>query len=269
MEFREKFISYLDILGFSSMVKKAEMGERPTLPAILELLKCFGSPLDRETFEKDGPFDCPESKYQQKDLDFCLIQISDCVIISTEISPAGAINLLGYCHTIVLRLLKSKVLCRGYIIRGNIYHTASQIIGSGYLEAHSKEAQVKAFGGVEGETGTPFVEIDRKVVNYISNCGDQCVEKMYKRLTRDDGETAALFPFQRLPPYGLQATRDQQKQQNQNSRQMLEQLKQGLNEFSSPRNQREMKKHQFYHNALDDQIRVCNQLDDLLDSSSS
>ena len=271
MEFKEKFISFMDILGFSTMVKNAEAGDSPTLPELLEHLKKFGSSEDRNTFEQYGPTVCPESKFHQRNLDFRLTQISDCVIISTEITPSGLINLLHHCHGVVIKLLKSGVLCRGYVTRGNIYHTNTQFLGTGYEKAQKSEGLVKAFRGDETEKGTPFVEIDQKVAEYVRNCGDECVIDMYSRLVLKDGEPHALFPFQRLPPYGFGSSCDLEKEKRNNSvsRQFLETLKQGLNDFLPPQDDRASKKHQYYQHAIDDRIKICDQYEkdiDLLNS---
>src|SRR6267378_3569937 len=70
------------------------------------------------------------------DLDFRLTQISDCVVVSTEISPAGVINLVNRCWGAVIRLLQNGLMCRGYITRGRIFHTETQVIGTGYQRAY-------------------------------------------------------------------------------------------------------------------------------------
>ena len=88
IEFKEKFIGFVDILGFKQLVEKAERGIGITLQELLELVKELGTPEDRREVEKYGPTICPGSKYLQRDLDFRLTQISDCVIGNR--SPGGA-----------------------------------------------------------------------------------------------------------------------------------------------------------------------------------
>ena len=91
-DFADKFIGFVDVLGFTQLVEKAEAGEGMPLDRLLELLEALGSPADQERFASRGPVLCPQSAHTRRDLDFRLTQVSDCVVVSTEISPAGVIN---------------------------------------------------------------------------------------------------------------------------------------------------------------------------------
>ena len=51
-------------------------------------------------------------------------------------------------------------MCQGYINKGMVYHPDTQIVGSGYQETYSKEANVTAFKHEADDRGTPFVEVD-------------------------------------------------------------------------------------------------------------
>jgi hypothetical protein len=145
MTFKDKFIAFVDILGFKNLVRAAESGTGISLSQLTALTRKLGSSNDRKRFEERGPILCPESPYLQRDLDFQILQVSDCVIVSCEISPAGVIHLIHHCWTAAMELLDSGYLCRGYIKRGSIYHEDGQVIGSGYQEAYEKERTVAAF----------------------------------------------------------------------------------------------------------------------------
>lgn len=136
MDFKEKFVGFIDVLGFKKLVEAAEAGNGMALTDLLDLLKKFGSREEREKFGKYGPTVCPQSAYLQRDLDFRLTQISDCAIVSTEVSPAGVINLVNHCWGSVIGFLQSGVMCRGYITRGPVFHTDTQVIGTGYQRAY-------------------------------------------------------------------------------------------------------------------------------------
>ncbi len=112
MEFKDKFIGFIDILGFKNMVEVVEAGTGMALKELLEALKHLGEPEDKEKFKKYGPTTCPQSQYLQRDLDFQLKQISDCVIVSSEVSPAGVINLVQHCWGAVIMLLTKGFMCR-------------------------------------------------------------------------------------------------------------------------------------------------------------
>jgi hypothetical protein len=179
MEFTEKFIAFIDVLGFKKLVEAAEAGTGMRLDELRELLKCLGSPEERNRFAKSGPTACPQSAYRQRDLDFRTTQISDCVIVSSEVSPAGIINLVSHCWVAVFKLLERGVMCRGHITRGLIFYTDVEVIGTGYQRAYENEGKVAAFKREADERGTPFVEVDRAVCDYVRECGDSCVKELF------------------------------------------------------------------------------------------
>lgn len=195
----EKFIAYVDILGFESTVESLEKPEGVNLSDLLD----YCSKLAQESHIKNvasyGPIICPESRYNSRDLDYEVTQFSDCVVVSTEVSPAGIINLLQHVSACVFGLMTKGVMVRGYITKGKIYHRGGQPIGPGYQRAWRMEREVKAFLFPLDNTSTPFVEIDKHVVNYVGEETDQCVRGIYKRLTKqDENGIAVIFPFHRL-----------------------------------------------------------------------
>ena len=230
VEFRDKFIAFIDVLGFENRVKSAEAGAGMTLPQLLTLLEQLGSVDERDHFAEYGPIICPAASYLRRDLDFQFTQISDCAVLSAEVSPAGVINLVDQCSKAVFRLLKAGALCRGAITRGSIYHTGRQFVGTGYVEALKAEKAVAFRLRNEVEKSTPFVEVGGSVVAYIAGCEDTCVQEMFERMVERDGGTAVLFPFKRLSPsfYGIaiSSARDieQARMSNQAVRHSVERL---------------------------------------------
>lgn len=254
--FKEKFIGYIDVLGFKGMVEEAEKGEKISLKEILQVLERFDSKGDRDEFVQCGPITCPQSKYEHKDLDYRKTRISDGVVISTEISPAGVINCVDRCWRIVFNLMAKGVLCRGYLTRGSIYHTDDYVVGSGYHEAIFHEPTVSILG--EGdEKGTPFVEVDKKVCTYIEKEGDKCVKEMFSRFVVQDNDFTALFPFNRLTqPFilsGLGTSFDPEKERksNQQVRLMIKNITQKVMLFTNQSNPRAFKKTQHYIKSIE------------------
>jgi len=271
LHFKDKFIGFIDVLGFKSMVESAENGSGPTLDDLLQILKEMGSPEGRKNYLTQGPTTCPQSSYINLDLDFQLTQISDSLIVSSEVSPAGVINLLNHCWVAVFNLLIKGVMCRGYITRGKIHHTASHVIGSGYQKAYSRESEVGAFKRDADERGTPFVEVDPVVGDYISTSDDACVKKLFARMVKSDGETVALFPFQVLAHtfmiagHGVQFDPQNEKEANDNMRSFLNDLKERILKYVDQSNPKAVKKVELYIKSLDDQIAKCKQTDELID----
>jgi hypothetical protein len=271
LHFKDKFIGFIDVLGFKSMVESAEKGSGPTLDDLLLILKEMVPPEGRKNYLKHGPTTCPQSSYINFDLDFQLTQLSDSLIVSSEVSPAGVINLLNHCWVAVLNLLIKGVMCRGYITRGKIHHTDSHVIGSGYQKAYSREREVAAFKRVADERGTPFVEVDSVICDYVSNSDDACVKKLFARMVKSDGETVAIFPFQMLAHsfmiagYGVHFDPHKEKEANDNMRLFLNDLKGRIMKYVDQSNPKAVKKAELYIKSLDDQIAKCKQTDEIID----
>lgn len=191
MSFQDKFIAFVDILGFSEATRIAESD-----PARLSQLVKLTELLGRN--DGQGHKICPGSKYISEDLGFKLTQISDCVVVSTEVSPAGVIRLITHCFGLTLLLLDEGELTRGFITRGNIYHTDTQFIGTGYINAYGGEREVSFLTTNELSLGTPFIQLDSDVVAYVRANDDGCVRKMFDRVTKSDGTNTAIWPFDRL-----------------------------------------------------------------------
>jgi len=271
-EFKEKFIGFVDILGFKEMVKAAEAGTGMPLTELLEMLKNLGASDDRKRFENRGPTICPQSTYIQRDLDFRVTQISDCVIVSGEVSPAGLINLVNHCWIAVIKLLAKGIMCRGYITRGSIYHTDDQFIGSGYQNAYSKEREVAVFKRKADERGTPFVEVDQTVCNYVRDHGDSCVKKMFSRYVKGDGVVIALFPFKRLSHsfvINREFDTEKEKRSNKNVRLWIENFKERVMVLVDQTSPNAVSKVEHYVAALDAQLEVCERTDKMIDMLNS
>jgi len=191
---KDKFIAFIDVLGFTNLVQQAE-ADGGDFSRALELAAALGDRGEMDIYKDLGPTTCPESTYVAKDLDFQLTQISDCVVVSAEVSPAGLVNLISHCSGIAIRLLQKGALCRGFITRGAIHHEPGQFIGTGYMNAYKKEAEVAFLRADEAEKGTPFIQIDEVVLDYAANHTDRCVQDQLSRATRSDGTYRAIYPF--------------------------------------------------------------------------
>ena len=269
--FTDKFIAFVDILGFKKIVSDAEKGVGFDLEHILSLVSYLGTGKERESFEKSGPICCPGAPYVERHLDFRVTQISDCVIVSTEVSPAGIINLVSHRWGAAIQLLHEGVMCRGYIKRGTIYHTDTQVIGSGYQDVYLAEGGVTAFKREADERGTPYIEVDPEVTAYIDAQQDACVKEMFSRMAKREGPTAALFPFQRLSHsflisgFGRKFDADRERQSNQNMRTIINTVKERVRSLVDTTNASAVTKAAHYLSALDAQLEVCDRTDEYID----
>ncbi len=248
------------------MVEAAEAGIGTTLTELLAMLKVMGTLKDIEDIKRYGPTVCPDSTCIQPDLDFQLTQISDCVVVSSEVSPAGVINLIHHCWGVVFGLLRKGLMCRGCITRGSIYHTENQFIGTGYQEAQFKEKRVTIFARDASEKGTPFVEVDPAVRDYVMNDCDACVKEMFPRFVKEDGELIALFPFKRLVhSLGGTSKLEDEKRSNHQWRLIINKLKEGIMASVDQSNGDAKRKGEYYIAALNTQLAECDRIDEEID----
>jgi len=199
-QFHDKCVTFVDILGFKSKVEAAEVGVGDRLSDLLEICAELECKSHVQSIAVYGPIICPESRHESRDLDYRVTQTSDCAIISTEISPAGIINLIEHISLSIISLLGFGVMVRGYVTRGSIFHKDEQFIGAGYQNALTEEKSVRTFCMSENDGATPFAEVDPKVVRYIREETDACVAAMFERMARVDSthDVTVLFPFQQL-----------------------------------------------------------------------
>jgi hypothetical protein len=268
--FEEKFIAFIDVLGFKGMVSSSEAGTGMPLPELLELLKKLGDGTERARFDEHGPTCCPMAPRLAKNMNFRVTQISDCAIVSSEVSPAGAINLVSHCWGAVIELMTRGIMCRGYIKRGRIYHTDSQVIGTGYQDAYAAESNVSAFKHEANDRGTPYVEVDREVAGYIEAQDDLCVKEMFRRMIKRDGDTVVLFPFQRLHHsfivggFGRTFEPEKELKSNDNLRNIIKRYKERIESLVDPANSRAQAKAQHYLGALEEQLLACDRTEEAI-----
>lgn len=200
-KYSDKFVAFIDIIGFSRMIEESERGNGFSLDEIIEITSILSSTQNVDQIREYGPTVCPESYKISRDIDIQITQISDCSITSSEVSPASAINILDNCLRVSARLMLKGILCRGFITRGSIYHRGNHVFGTAYQRAVKEEQEVLAFSGGESDTGTPFIQIDSSVLNYIQESCDDCVKLIFDRISFSDGKFSAISPFRILNPY--------------------------------------------------------------------
>ncbi|SDG00736.1 hypothetical protein [Terriglobus roseus] len=271
VQFQDKFVAFVDVLGFKQLVVKAENNGDTTLGQVLAILEESGERKHRERLEKSGARICPESHHVSRDLSFRVTQISDSLIVSCEVSPAGLIQLINHCWVLVMQLMRLGVMCRGYVTRGPICHEDNRLVGTGYHRAYENEAGVSAFKRTAEERGTPFVEIDRNVTKYVAIHGDWCLGEMFKRMTKNDGELTALFPFQALShSFTISAFAKfdaaQEQKSNNNVRKWLTDMKTSVESLVDRSNPSALQKAEHYLAALDAQLLICDKTDVFLNN---
>jgi hypothetical protein len=268
----EKFIGFVDIMGFKSLMARAEAGAGLSHDELFEIAKLLGSEKDRADRLKSGSKICPHAPYIRRDVDFQITQQFDCAVISTEISPAGVVNLIWHCATACLVLLQKGLMCRGYIKRGLIYHTEKSVYGPGHVDVVEREKQVSFFKIDANESGTPFIEIDKSVTDYVAAQSDSCVKEMVGRMVKSEGDLTAIFPFKRLNHsfmiggFGLPKFDPEKEKRSVNVvRDWIRRMQQDVKSFVDPNNAAAVRKANHYLRILDQQLVACDETEKAID----
>jgi hypothetical protein len=146
INFENKVVAFIDILGFKSIVNDASVNsdKLETLKKLINLLNKAVPLLDQRV-----------SVNVPKELIPKHIYISDSIILS---APVSSVKMVDYCglSVLVMRVIQltQLLLSKGYLIRGGIstgavWHGDSNIVGPAYQEAYE----------IEAETSAPRVEL--------------------------------------------------------------------------------------------------------------
>ena len=151
---------------------------------------------------------------------------------------------------------------RGYVTRGLIYHSGHDVFGSGHLDVLDKEKGVSIFKREADERGTPFIEVDPVIPQFIESHGDECIKQMFERLVKTEGPLTALYPFQFITSIGGDKfDRTRRKLSNDKLRTSLKKVRQNTIEMTNVADARALQKSQHYIRAIDAQLAVCDRID--------
>jgi hypothetical protein len=136
------------------------------------------------------------------------------------------------------------------------------------MKAYRREREVEAFKRRADERGTPFVEVDPVVCEYITEQGDECVRESFTRYVASDGNVTALFPFQQLYPkfffdFGSDGKRE--RQLIESTRVLIGNLKRSVLKLVDRSNPDAVTKSEQYVAALDHQLEICDRADFIMD----
>lgn len=121
LTYSEKYVAFLDVLGFKEQVKYADT--RP------EARQYIGDVI--------GVLRNTLAKFPQTGFEFT--HFSDCIVLSAERSQPGLYSLIWGAVMLSNNLLNRAVLIRGGITIGNITHTDDILFGTGMVDAYQMD----------------------------------------------------------------------------------------------------------------------------------
>jgi len=167
MEYQNKYILWLDILGFKTYVEKS-ISE----PHLLQIISdSIDAPQDFEPGLLDllNIGDITLAEHQ-------ISSFSDTIVVSTEPSIRGFLYLANYYIKIFSKLEKEGLFSRGSLTYGQIFHTGNKFFGPGVIEAYSLEKKAQY----------PRIIIAQNVINMINEYTNEHKSFIYRFIQFED-----------------------------------------------------------------------------------
>lgn len=146
--YQERYILFLDILGFKSLVSRIEKGNKLDLEK-LEVITKFLQSMNEEQAIANAQQDLASDKATYS-------IFSDSVVISVAATKGGMISLLARVMGIPMRWMREGIFVRGAITKGRLLHTPEFLVGSAMIKAYDMESTLAQY---------PRIVIDKIVFN--------------------------------------------------------------------------------------------------------
>jgi hypothetical protein len=144
--YEKRFVLFLDILGFQKIIEETEKNDEPQDEKIQQLITAL-----QEMFLTVSIMPKETSKI--------VTQFSDSIVVSFKDNDLKESQLfLNYVHKLIVKLANKKILCRGAVSYGNIYHTKDFIFGPALVDAYLTESQAAMY---------PRVIFDKSVIDIM------------------------------------------------------------------------------------------------------
>jgi hypothetical protein len=136
-DYREKYVVFLDLLGFRKLIKKIgnDVSERSRVVEALKLVR--------------------DTICENPAIDLQFTYFSDCIVVSAERSPHALWEIFQSVELLTFNLLQYDVLVRGGLTVGAIHHSKDFIFGTAMIEAYDIERE---------KAGGPIVLLSAEVV---------------------------------------------------------------------------------------------------------
>lgn len=176
--YSERYVAFVDILGFSDIVRNSEHSphQASALVGVLERIRARS--LGGAGDDLFG-------------VDFKVQSFSDTIVLSDKVAESGLKWLLYSVEELTLDLLAQGILTRGGIAKGLMYHSEGVAFGPAFLNAYYLESTIANY---------PRVVVDRSVHNDYRARNKQTWEtgEFAPRLTHADDGPVYLDIFRKF-----------------------------------------------------------------------
>ena len=145
--FQERFIAFVDVLGFSGIVRRMSREDR-LFTTVRDALKdvdrqsqYFGEYRREQRTKREVNLRKGRSA-ALADSNLQMTAFSDCCVLS-EIFPAW--HVLAAVQALGTRFLAEGILTRGGVVHGEAYHNGRVLFGPGIVDAYALESEVAKY----------------------------------------------------------------------------------------------------------------------------
>ena len=136
MQYQDRIVCFLDILGFRALISQTLNADGSDSPEkighLSEVLNVI-----RELLDIDRPRDRPPAE---------ITQFSDSIVISfLSGEKSGVFDSLLSILWVQINLVLKGILCRGGITRGRLIHTPTQLFGPAMVDAYALESRAALY----------------------------------------------------------------------------------------------------------------------------
>lgn len=177
-DYKERFVAYVNILGFEALMGRPREEEGSISPT--EFIEALEVPTlaEAEQIIRGRIDDIYESGHR-------MTAFANRIAITVEPTARGLLQLLHHVARIGYRLirLKTPILCRGGITRGQLYHDGQVIFGPALNEVYSMEKQQAKY---------PRIILTEEVIR-VGLEAEPPIDAIFKRFVRRDEADGSYF----------------------------------------------------------------------------
>lgn len=157
--YAERYVAFIDILGFSEHVRRSERVADDAQKLINVLNKTARTWIGTDL----------QPTHDVLGVDFRSTAFSDCIVLSEAVSPKALQYLLFRVSQFALDLLASGFLLRGAIAKGLLHHSERVVFGPAFLNAYDSERNVAKYPRIIVDRGTheDFLDLPNAQLNEV------------------------------------------------------------------------------------------------------
>jgi len=165
--YSQRYVAFIDILGFSEHVRQSEHASAEA-QKLIQILNRISQTWADKTLQ---------ATHDTLGVEFRSTSFSDCTVLSEAVTPKALQYLLFRVSQFALDLLANGFLLRGAIAKGPLHHSEQAVFGPAFLKAYGLEQDIAKYPRIIVDQGTHEDFLQTQTVN---------MGEVYDRFIRPD-----------------------------------------------------------------------------------